>query len=68
MILFGLKYSEWNYRLKLSDFTLLIIVVYLPVHVILMTDDLVEMYEIHYEDILAMEINNKALCDVEDRV
>jgi hypothetical protein len=35
---------------------------------ILMTDDLVETYEIHYEDILAMEINNTKMCDVEDRV
>jgi hypothetical protein len=35
---------------------------------VLMTDDLVEVYEIQYEDTLAMEINNTALCDVEDRV
>jgi hypothetical protein len=35
---------------------------------ILTTDDLLEAYEIHYEDTLAMEINNTALCDVEDRV
>jgi hypothetical protein len=33
-----------------------------------MTDDLVEVYEIHYEDTLATGINNTALGDVEDRV
>ena len=35
---------------------------------IFMTDDLAETYEIQYEATLAMEINNTALCDVEDRV
>jgi hypothetical protein len=35
---------------------------------VLMTDDLLQAYEIQYEDTLAMEINNTALCDVEDRV
>jgi hypothetical protein len=35
---------------------------------ILLTGDLVEVYEIQYEDTLAMEMNNAALCDAEDRV
>lgn len=34
----------------------------------LMTDDLVEEFEIQYEATLAMEINNTALCDAEDCV